>query len=199
MKDKLLWSWFGVGALLQYLQLSSFTSLSHYWVIFQTLLILGVCVILLRGKDVKQDIGAFDWYGIFAGLSILFALNTLYGLFDAETTNQQTLLGSIGNIGWIRFGLIVTLIAPLGEEILYRRFIIGKNVTIINMTISSLVFGLTHTFGGFTLSAFIIYTLSGLVFGWVYSRKTSLVSSITVHVLYNTIQLGLLLLDTMNW
>lgn len=99
-----------------------------------------------------------------------------------ETTSANDLLG-VGNVWWAL--LFIGVLAPIFEEIIFRKFLIdalrryGEGTAIL---LSSLVFGLAH--GNFT-QCFYAFGL-GLVLGVLYCRTGRLLLSILPHMILNT-------------
>ncbi len=82
--------------------------------------------------------------------------------------------------------LIAVVLAPVGEEILFRGFLYGglsrKMHAMGAMVVSSLVFAVSHHYA--TSGLFFVF-LYGLVFCWLYKRTGSLWPGILAHGLYN--------------
>lgn len=81
---------------------------------------------------------------------------------------------------------IAVVLAPVGEEILFRGFLYGGLSRKMHawgaMAISSLVFALSHHYSMTGLAFVFLY---GLVFCWLYKRTGSLWPGILAHGLYN--------------
>lgn len=85
--------------------------------------------------------------------------------------------------GWLGV-VFVTLLSPLGEEILFRGGVQGS----LGVIVTAVLFGLSHggwrkETWGYALSA----TITGLVLGEVYSSTGSLTASTITHVVFNLI------------
>ena len=149
----------------------------------------------INWSDELKRIDRKTFFYIIASIFTLFVLTVIHGSLNPTPPNQQGLIATMKQIGTLRFAIPVVIVAPIMEELLYRRFIIGKcaktNLTanIVRLTVSSLLFGFMHTAYGGSLADFIFYTTSGLVLGSVYMRRTSIIDSILTHVTYNTIGL----------
>jgi len=81
---------------------------------------------------------------------------------------------------------IAVVLAPIGEEILFRGFLYGglsrKMNAFAAMAISSLVFAVSHQY---SLTGLVFVFIYGLVFCWLYKRTGSLWPGILAHGLYN--------------
>lgn len=95
------------------------------------------------------------------------------------------------------------LLAPLYEELLFRRVLFGglwrAGYPILGMLLSGLVFALAHEAPGLngnglapTLLLLAVYTGMGVAFAWVYRRTGTLWAPIAAHALNNALALGAL-------
>lgn len=98
-------------------------------------------------------------------------------------------LGPVGsflnwaNLIWI---ILFSLVAAVGEEILFRSFVQEK----FGLIVASISFGLVHFV---TLPFSIIMTLFGFYQGWIYSTAhNSVIAPIISHLIYNLV--GMLIL-----
>lgn len=93
--------------------------------------------------------------------------------------------------------VIGVLLAPLGEELLFRGFIyraIQKHTSLFWANLlSSILFAALH----FDPFRFIPLTLGGMGLAWVYESTGSLFSSIAAHGVWNAIMMGFLILANM--
>ena len=82
--------------------------------------------------------------------------------------------------------VIVCLIAPVVEEMLFRgvilRGFLHRYTRWHAIAASSIVFGVAHM----NLYQFVGATLIGLLLGWLYERSKSLIPCIALHMAYNT-------------
>lgn len=84
---------------------------------------------------------------------------------------------------WLTFVLVV-LIAPVAEELLFRKFIIDRTVKYGEGTailMSGLLFGLFHT----NIYQFFYACFVGVVFAWVYVKSGRIGYSILLHMVLN--------------
>lgn len=99
----------------------------------------------------------------------------------------------------------VVLLAPMYEELLFRRVLFGRLWAAgrpwLGMLLSSIAFALMHEIPGLSANsagatALLLcgYGLMGAVFAWVYWRTSSLWASIIAHGLNNAVALAVLLM-----
>jgi membrane protease YdiL (CAAX protease family) len=127
----------------------------------------------------------------FAGVGVLLVLAGLsawiltpFASEMIEDTLTPTGLDWPGAI-WSE-AFIAVVLAPVGEEILFRGLLYGglsrKMHALWAMVISSLVFAVSHQYA---ISGLVFVFLYGLVFCWLYKRTGSLWPGILAHGLYN--------------
>ena len=96
-----------------------------------------------------------------------------------------------GTIAIIIFGVLV---GPVAEEVLFRGFLQPVLKDIMGSTraiaLTSLLFALVHFNAYILLQIFIL----GVLLGYLYEKTNTLVASISVHILHNTVSLSVLLL-----
>jgi membrane protease YdiL (CAAX protease family) len=102
--------------------------------------------------------------------------------------------------------LFAVLLAPAYEELLFRRVLFGRLWAAgwpkLGMALSSIGFaliheppGLSHNTIGATVWLWLIYSLMGATFAWVYRRTDTLWAPIAAHGLNNAVAMGLLALS----
>jgi len=158
-----------------------------------------VIVFLLFGKVRSFILQSFDFaplkkwstYGIIlVGLAI-FTLTQfiLLDWLELESAKEQAdsldIAGLTGGLDYLLFFLGAAILTPIKEEMLFRgllhRFFELKYHFILGLLVSSIVFGILHI--GFPISA----TIMGAVFVLVYKYTNSLVPSIILHMIWNSI------------
>jgi uncharacterized protein len=89
--------------------------------------------------------------------------------------------------------VIICLVCPILEEIVFRKMIFGtfkrKIGTVAAAIVAAFLFSLIH----FDFANTIVYMLIGLTFSWIYIKSKSILAAITSHVLMNSIVLTILL------
>jgi uncharacterized protein len=111
--------------------------------------------------------------------------------FIPESINTNYLLEVVkSNPGMI---VIICLVCPILEEIVFRKMIFGtfkrKIGTVAAAIIAAFLFSLIH----FDFANTIVYMLIGLTFSWIYIKSKNILAAITSHVLMNSIVLTILL------
>jgi uncharacterized protein len=137
------------------------------------------------------------FWGITGGILALFVqfgwTLTQINLFNfiPESINTNHLLKVVkSNPGMI---VIICLVCPILEEIVFRKMIFGtfkrKIGTVAAAIVAAFLFSLIH----FDFANTIVYMLIGLTFSWIYIKSKSILAAITSHVLMNSIVLTILL------
>jgi hypothetical protein len=127
-----------------------------------------------------------NWGILFIGILILFTSNfvVLNSLTLESPDNPVMPSGDIKGIKLLLYFVVVAILSPIKEEIIFRGFIFGVlkeyQKPWIGFILSSLVFGIMHPYP-------IAATLMGVGLGFVYHKTKSLSMSIALHVIWNTI------------
>ncbi len=146
------------------------------------------------------DLSAPTWKHIGWGLVITLATLQLLGLLSIaldwlgliDSAQEQALLELIPTGGWglFWFFILVALLTPIVEEIIFRRglykLLSGRIGFGLALTISSLLFGLVH-FDGSGLGAVVATTIAGAVLVLVYRWSDNLWVPIIMHMTVNTL------------
>lgn len=139
-------------------------------------------------KPTKQT-----FYYIMIGLCVLLLSGWMLSLVSGPTANQQTIEESMKTLGSLRLGLAVVVIAPLVEEYVFRHLLVGPNGGMTRLIAVSLLFGYEHV-GQLNLVPLTYYSAMGVVLGICYLRGDKLTTSIPLHMIYNTIGFGLMVM-----
>ncbi|MGC3959252.1 MAG: CPBP family intramembrane metalloprotease [Verrucomicrobiota bacterium] len=119
-----------------------------------------------------------------------------------EASVQPTLLamrnsGSTAQLAAL--GVVVILLAPLAEELLFRGILYPSlkrtGYPQIALWATSSLFALIH----FNLAAFLPLLLLALTLTWLYEETDNLVAPITAHVVFNAINFGRFLIDNSSY
>lgn len=118
-------------------------------------------------------------------LALLSQIDVFHNLFNHYSEISNVLLG-----GSFIFSLLVTgIFAPIFEEILFRGLIFGelKKITSVKIAIliQALIFGVYHF--NFIQSSYAV--VIGVILGYVCYKTNSLLSSILLHITFNSISL----------
>lgn len=88
--------------------------------------------------------------------------------------------------------IAVYLVAPVTEELVFRGLIQTRFHTTMNVSlailISSVLFGITHLMTGSILTALFAF-FGGIIFGLTYEKTSSLILTISVHIIGNLCEL----------
>lgn len=135
---------------------------------------------------------------VFALSATATALGKQFGV-EPEPTNQEPIKQALAASPWF-VGLFVVLIAPMYEELLFRRVLFGRlwaaGKPWLGMWLSGFAFALMHEPPGLTgntassaLLLWTVYTGMGVAFAWVYRRTGTLWAPIAAHALNNALAL----------
>lgn len=144
----------------------------------------------------------------FIALLVFYGANELIyrvgGLFFNSRVNlNDTTIAASVNAAPRMTTLIVVLLAPFVEEVLFRGLVFGclkERSRAVAYAASSLLFAFTHVWT-FALSAWdagylllmVQYLVPGLVFAWAYDRSGTLWTSIALHAVVNALALWVIL------
>ena len=105
---------------------------------------------------------------------------------------ERVLRPLIGNCHWLELAA-VSIAAGVGEEWLFRGFLQGELASHLGsipaIVLASIAFGFCHYI---TRTYFILATVLGAVFGWLYFATNNLLVVIVIHALYDFIALLIL-------
>lgn len=149
----------------------------------------ALAVLALR-RPRSRDIGwgfaglALAWVVLGAYIGIVDAIN-VDELEPVSTISEDELFNSVGLVALL--GVLVVLIAPVTEEIIFRGFLVGGLARRVGPLLAALVSALLFAAVHADLGSLIPFTLIGLVFTFIYLRSGSLTSVILAHFLFNVI------------
>lgn len=172
-----------------------------YWGIFSFAVALLVILLILRKELFKNEPllrtelprapapVAILWAiaGIFLAFfaqSIASMVETAIGI-ETGSENTQYLVSVIDKIPL--FIITTSIIAPILEEVVFRKIIFGSMYKrwnfFISALLSSFIFGLVH----FEFEHIILYTAMGFTFAFLYAKTQRILVPIAAHVMMNTI------------
>ncbi|GAB6098810.1 hypothetical protein JCM16358_06890 [Halanaerocella petrolearia] len=146
----------------------------------------------------KIDIDSILKYGLIGGVVICFfimlinnLIHTLaskfYGITPPTQQVIKNLLQSNNNWVFLLYSFLITIVAPISEEIFFRGLIYPycKSKLGINkgMLVNGVIFGLAHFSGWVFIPTF----LGGVILAWIYEQTDSLYSSMLAHGVWNLI------------
>ena len=168
-----------------------------FYISFALMYLIGVPVGLIFmnrtkvSKLAKSNLSFLQFVAIFAVCISFMYLGNIIGMFITNlysSVSGNTVENPINNLIFGRSILlriiIVSLIGPFVEELIFRKFIIdrlniyGEKIAIF---VSALLFGLFHG----NLFQFFYAFLLGLIFGYVYLRYGKLLYTVLLHVIIN--------------
>ena len=168
-----------------------------FYISFALMYLIGVPVGLIFmnrtkvSKLAKSNLSFLQFVAIFAVCISFMYLGNIIGIFITNlysSVSGNTVENPINNLIFGRSILlriiIVSLIGPFVEELIFRKFIIdrlniyGEKIAIF---VSALLFGLFHG----NLFQFFYAFFLGLIFGYVYLRYGKLLYTVLLHVIIN--------------
>lgn len=142
---------------------------------------LGLSIDKLKARYILTGIGLFALFFIIQILAGIIEYITGYNI----STNVASLLAGLP----LYFYIFAFLIAPINEEILFRGFMVPR----FGVVISALIFGALHYLSYFSIAEFVAALLFGLAAGYVLKKTTSLYPSIVGHILFDFVNILILL------
>lgn len=117
-------------------------------------------------------------FSINYAVNLLVIKNVFKSLYDILVARHQYFLT-------FHSFLIACLLAPIGEELLFRGYILkglrNKHGTVVALLISTILFAISHVNIVSATNAFIM----GIVFGLLYIKRGPVFSCMLAHVIYN--------------
>lgn len=114
------------------------------------------------------------------------AIGWLQGMLGWEVKEQEVIVRALAK-GGIAFYLAGILVAPLGEEFVFRRFLFNTlrvaNGRVVAYAVSALLFALIH----FNLPGTPAYLWMAICFTVAYERTGSIWGAVAVHALNNSV------------
>jgi membrane protease YdiL (CAAX protease family) len=149
-----------------------------------------------RLRDVLRGIG----WGVLAWFAVIIIILSIAGVMYAlgktpAHPNSFHTFNEIAGVGRLPFlislWLLLLVVAPIAEEILFRGFfyrgLIGPLGTASTIMLTSIVFGLLHKYG-FGWDRVVAITALGLLLGWLRYRTGGTTVPIIAHATLNFIQ-----------
>ena len=125
------------------------------------------------------------------GLTIMFISNLLINKFYGTIASNQVAVNNelVKKPLYLIFSACIS--APFCEEIIFRKSLRKIfNNDILFILVSGIIFGLIHTLSGIGTNQMLYmipYGIFGIVFGYLYVKTDSIFTSMTVHMIHNTI------------
>ena len=130
----------------------------------------------------KQFVGFVLVMTFFTAIGLVIS-SVLSNIIDLSAANEQVSSLTAGE-NWIMRVLTVGIVAPIGEELIFRKLVIDathKYSEKFAIFFSGLLFGLFH--GNFV--QFFFTFLVGMLFAYVYTRTGNILYSIALHMTMN--------------
>ncbi|MFB6433568.1 CPBP family intramembrane glutamic endopeptidase [Bacillus thuringiensis] len=172
--------------------------ITGHWAIFSFFVALCIVLWLLRTDIRDRHLDAMrssvpatiGW--IFIGFFLAFFSQIVAGMIEMQllgikqgSENTMKLMEIARTTPW--FLIVVSIIGPILEEIVFRKILFGtlykKFNFFIAAIISSLVFAAIH----FDFTHLLVYTAMGLVFAFLYVKTKRIIVPIAAHVAMNTL------------
>jgi hypothetical protein len=186
---------------------SALRNMIYYYVLFAVTVIIFHGYLARTSKHLAEELGlAGRTLGL--GLIALYGLNELaYRLSNLVATNQTNLNDSaisaqIDNAPHMT-ALIVILLAPFVEEVLFRGLVFGNlkyKSRPLAYVVSCLLFALLHVWqfavGNHDVTYFLQmlqYLVPGVVLAWAYDHSGTLWTSVGIHAAANALSVWLMI------
>lgn len=127
--------------------------------------------------------GIIGFFLVFFGQSLAAYVETLIGIPPGSANTAA--FTEIAKVAPIMI-IVIALIGPILEELVFRRVIFGSLVQVqgfwISAIISAIIFAAIH----FEFSHILLYTVCGLIFAFLYYKTKRLLTSVIAHILLNS-------------
>ncbi|MEY2305773.1 CPBP family intramembrane glutamic endopeptidase [Bacillus tropicus] len=175
-----------------------FQLITGHWAIISFFIALCIVLWLLRTDirdrhlDTKRSTVPATIGWIFIGFFLAFFSQSIAGMIEMYvlgikpgSENTARLMEIARTTPW--FLIVISIIGPILEEIVFRKILFGtlykKFNFFIAAIISSLVFAAIH----FDFTHLLVYTAMGLVFAFLYVKTKRIIVPIAAHVAMNTL------------
>ena len=165
---------------------------------FISYLFLAICALSIVGEDLVSDFKKLPAWGkiakgVLGGWGLLFVANILSSQLvffltqSADASKNQQAINTIMNVHPALMAATTVLLAPLVEELVFRKTIMGsmKRFPGLSILVSSLLFGLIHVISGGDFIYIIPYMAMGLPLGWSYHKHQNIWIPIGIHMMQN--------------
>lgn len=176
-------------------------------------LIFAIFLILIYQKELKRewqifknklsenmDIGIKYWLFGLLGMMIANLIIT-FVLKAGQANNEQSVQKMITAYPLVMI-ISAGIIAPINEEILFRKCFKNMiNNQLLFILISGIFFGLLHIVSATTFTQFLYiipYSSLGIAFAIMYVKTDSVFTSMSMHMIHNTLLTLFSILSTMN-
>lgn len=184
-----------IGADLEALKMNAIT----YWLVFSFTAALIIILALMR-KDGKTDMLRSDKEQASIGKSIVWAIGGIFLALIAQSIaanieyaigiemgsdNTQQIMGLIEAAPYMI--LVVSIIGPILEEIVFRKVIFGSLYKRFNFFLSALISSIIFAAAHMEFEHIILYSAMGFTFAYLYVKTQRIIVPIFAHVSMNTL------------
>ncbi|MCL1948882.1 MAG: CPBP family intramembrane metalloprotease [Turicibacter sp.] len=176
---------------------------------FISYLFLAICTLSIVGDDVIADFKKLPPWGkvakgVVGGWALLFLFNIVASHLlsmltqSNDSSQNQQAINSIMNVHPLMMAATTVLLAPLVEELIFRKTLMGsmkKLPAVLSILISSMLFGLIHVVSGGDYIFIIPYMAMGIPLGWSYYKNQNIWFPIGIHMMQNLFSTLVLLLS----
>ncbi|MBP1154706.1 MULTISPECIES: CPBP family intramembrane glutamic endopeptidase [unclassified Paenibacillus] len=134
----------------------------------------------LKGSRTKEAFFKSLQYVIYAQAASTILFGSSVGLSDELIKT------------YILMPFYAIIVAPIAEELVYRKIIFGYLSKFTHFWIASGISSLIYAFGHFSWNRFIGYFLTGIIFCYFYKKTQSVIPTIAAHLVINFISLLIL-------
>ncbi|WP_332650298.1 CPBP family intramembrane glutamic endopeptidase [Lysinibacillus sp. 54212] len=127
--------------------------------------------------------GIIGFFLVLLGQSIGAYIEMAIGIeAGSENTASLTELAKLAPI----MILVIAIIGPILEELVFRRVIFGSLIQVQGFWVSTIVSAVVFAAIHFDFTHIILYTICGLIFAFLYYKTKRLLTSIVAHILLNS-------------
>lgn len=163
---------------------------NKYFIGFAPIIVMGVVWFCMKEEILsadynkilknRQNVSAFFnsfQYSIYAQAASSIIFGTSVGAYDS-------ILGSFAIMP-----VYAVIIAPIAEEIVYRKIIFSFLSKYMNFWVASGISSIIYALGHFNLNRFIGYFITGMIFCYFYKKSQSILPTIAAHCSINFVSL----------
>lgn len=168
-----------------------------YWQVGSFILALIISLLLLlKEKDLPKDPNRTDvpitiiWSiaGVFlAFLGQMIANLIQINVFNIDQQSQNTLDIMAIAFNYPIFIIVVSVVGPILEELIFRKIIFGEIYKRTNFWMAAIISGLAFALIHFDFTHLLVYFIMGLVFSFLYVQTKRIIVPIFAHVAMNSI------------
>ena len=168
-----------------------------YWQVGSFILALIISLLLLmKEKDLPKHPHRTDvpltiiWSiaGVFLAFIGQMVANLIQvNLFNIDQQSQNTVDIMAIAFNYPIFIIVVSVIGPILEELIFRKIIFGEIYKRSNYWIAAIISGLAFALIHFDFTHLLVYFIMGLVFSFIYVQTKRIIVPIIAHVAMNSI------------